>query len=183
MVCFRDIIITSQNEEKSVKSVFLIFFAGYIIFGIAKSTIEGFSYSRANTDQQVAEVSKRSAKPTQKGRSLAQTQAAGCGGERGDVLEASWYGPGFHGRQMANGDRYNQYAMTVAHRTLPFGTTLCIKNPENGVTVVAKVTDRGPYESVYRPGKAPRDIDLSKGVADKLGVTEQGIARVVVTRI
>ena len=167
-----------------MKSFFLIFFAGYILFGIAKSTIEGFSYSRSNTDQQVAsETSKRSAKPLRKERGTTQTQAVGCSGERGEVLEASWYGPGFHGRQMANGDRYNQYAMTVAHRTLPFGTKLCIKNPDNGVTVVAMVTDRGPYESIYRPGKAPRDIDLSKGVADKLGVTEQGIARVVVTRI
>lgn len=168
-----------------MKSVFLIFFAGYIIFGIAKSTIEGFSYSRPNQSQQVAEGSKRSAKPAQKerGTAQAQTKAVGCSGERGDVLEASWYGPGFHGRQMANGDTYNQYAMTVAHKTLPFGTKLCIKNPDNGKSVVAVVTDRGPYQSIYRPGKAPRDIDLSKGVADRLGVTQQGIARVVVTYI
>lgn len=148
-----------------------------MVFGVVKNTMEGFSYS--------AKVAKTTT-DMQKNLRVGSGKVTGisCGNlRRGEVLEASWYGPGFHGRQMANGETFNQYAMTVAHRTLPFGTTLCIKNPENGATVVAKVTDRGPYESIFRPGKEPRDIDLSKGVADKLGVTEQGIAQVVVTRI
>lgn len=165
-----------------MRSLFLVFFAGWMIFNIAKNTINGFSYSDGGTRFASQGVDEQPQKPSKVKRS-SYARVEGCDGARGSVLEASWYGPGFHGRTMANGNIYNQHAMTVAHKTLPFGTKLCIKNPENGAVVVATVTDRGPYESIYRPGKAPRDIDLSKGVADKLGVTEQGVAKVVVTRI
>ena len=58
---------------------------------------------------------------------------------------ASWYGPGFHGRPMANTKPYDMYAATVAHRYLKLGTKVCIKNPANDRVVVATVTDRGPY--------------------------------------
>ena len=86
---------------------------------------------------------------------------------------ASWYGPGFHGKQMANGKTYDMNALTVAHRYLPLGTHVCIKNPENGKTVLATVTDRGPYID-------GRVIDLSRGVASVLGITERGIAFVTI---
>lgn len=82
---------------------------------------------------------------------------------------ASWYGPGFHGRPMANTKPYNMYAATVAHKQLPLGTRVCIKNASNERVVVATVTDRGPYIS-------GRIIDLSKGVARALGI--DGIGRV-----
>ncbi len=87
---------------------------------------------------------------------------------------ASWYGPGFHGRPMANGKPYNMRALTVAHRTLPLGTMVRIRNHSNGKEVVAKVTDRGPYI----PG---RIVDLSKGVADRLGI--DGLERVTIQKI
>ena len=73
------------------------------------------------------------------------------------------------GKEMANGQSFNMNALTVAHRTLPLGTQICIKNPENGKTVFATVTDRGPYS-------AGRIIDLSKGAAEMLGITESGIS-------
>src|SRR3989344_8600373 len=76
---------------------------------------------------------------------------------------ASWYGEKFHGRMMANGKTYDMNRFTVAHRTLPFGTQVCITNPENGRSVKATVTDRGPYV-------APRIIDLSRRVARELAV-------------
>ena len=86
---------------------------------------------------------------------------------------SSWYGPGFHGSLSANGERYNQYALTAAHKTLPFGTRLqvCFKR-----CAVVRVTDRGPY--VYG-----RELDLSKGAADVIGLTGSGVGRIKVTRL
>ncbi len=89
---------------------------------------------------------------------------------------ASWYGPGFDGRKMANGKTYDMEAMTVAHRLLPLGTKICIKNPENERIVLATVTDRGPYID-------GRIVDLSKGIARKLGILDKGIGKVEIYRI
>jgi rare lipoprotein A (peptidoglycan hydrolase) len=82
---------------------------------------------------------------------------------------ASWYGPGFNGRPMANGDRFDMEAATVAHKKLPLGTRVCIKNPANERVVIATVTDRGPYVG-------ERIVDLSKGVARALDI--KGLSRV-----
>lgn len=86
---------------------------------------------------------------------------------------ASWYGPGFHGKQMANGATYNMHGLTVAHRKLPLGTHVCIQNPENGKAVFATVTDRGPYID-------GRIIDLSLKVAEVLGIKNRGVAMVTI---
>lgn len=75
--------------------------------------------------------------------------------------KASWYGPGFHGRTTANGERYNMHAMTAAHKTLPFGTMVRVINKRNGKSVTLRINDRGPY-------KAGRIIDLSKAANAKL---------------
>ena len=77
------------------------------------------------------------------------------------VIKASWYGKAFHNRLTASGARYNMYAMTVAHKTLPFGTVLKLRNPKNGKVVTVTVTDRGPFIK-------GRSIDLSKAANDKL---------------
>lgn len=84
---------------------------------------------------------------------------------------ASWYGPGFHGRSTANGERYDQYAMTAAHRTLQMPALVKVTNLENGRTAVLRVNDRGPF-------KKGRIIDVSKAAADKLGFIGNGTARV-----
>jgi rare lipoprotein A len=84
---------------------------------------------------------------------------------------ASWYGPGFHGRLTANGERFNQYAMTAAHRTLPFGTRMRVTNLSNGRSVVVRVNDRGPFI----PG---RHLDLSKGAAQVIGIMGSGTGQV-----
>lgn len=80
---------------------------------------------------------------------------------------ASWYGPGFHGRRTASGERFNSYDMTAAHRSLPFGTRLRVVNEANGRSVVVRVNDRGPF--AHR-----RIIDLAKGPAQALGLTSTG---------
>jgi len=84
---------------------------------------------------------------------------------------ASWYGPGFHGRRTANGERFNQYALTAAHKSLPFGTRVKVTNLRNGQSVVVRINDRGPYAH-------GRVIDLSKGAAQAIGVHSSGVAKV-----
>jgi len=84
---------------------------------------------------------------------------------------ASWYGPGFHGNTTANGERYNQNALTAAHKLLPFNTTLKVTNLENGRSVQVRVNDRGPFVD-------NRVIDLSKKAAQQIGMIQKGTARV-----
>jgi rare lipoprotein A len=84
---------------------------------------------------------------------------------------ASWYGPGFHGNPSASGERFNQYALTAAHRTLPFGTKVMVTNLDTGQSVVVRINDRGPFHS-------NRIIDLSTGAARMVGLVQSGVARV-----
>lgn len=81
---------------------------------------------------------------------------------------ASWYGGYFHGRLTANGERYDQDDLTVAHRSLPFNTFLKVTNLENKKSVIVRVNDRGPYIS-------PRSLDLSRTAARCLGSEHTGL--------
>jgi len=84
---------------------------------------------------------------------------------------ASWYGPGFHGRLTASGERYNMYAFTAAHKTLPMGTKVLVTNLENGRQTIVRINDRGPFVK-------GRIIDLSYAAARALGMHQKGTARV-----
>lgn len=84
---------------------------------------------------------------------------------------ASWYGPGFHGEKTANGEQYDQDALTAAHRFLPMNTWVQVTNLENNKTVIVRINDRGPY-------KKNRIIDLTRRAAESLEFKEQGTARV-----
>ena len=84
---------------------------------------------------------------------------------------ASWYGPGFHGRKTASGERFDQNAMTAAHRSLPLGSVVRVTNLENGRKVTVEINDRGPYIR-------GRVIDLSKAAARRLGMVRDGLATV-----
>lgn len=84
---------------------------------------------------------------------------------------ASWYGPGFHGKKTANGERYNQYDMTAAHKILPLGTTVTVTNLENRKSITVRINDRGPFVG-------DRVIDLSRKGAEKIGMIGKGTARV-----
>lgn len=81
---------------------------------------------------------------------------------------ASWYGPKFHGRQTANGEIFDENALTAAHKTLPFNTQLKVTNRMNGRSVVVRINDRGPYIG-------QRSLDLSKAAARCLGSTQPGV--------
>lgn len=84
---------------------------------------------------------------------------------------ASYYGPGFHGRRTANGEKFNMNDMTAAHRTLPFGTKLKVTNVNNGQSAIVRVNDRGPYHG-------GRVIDLSVAAAKQIGSVSSGTAQV-----
>jgi rare lipoprotein A len=91
-----------------------------------------------------------------------------------DVLHglASWYGGVFNGRHTASGERFNMYAMTACHPTLPFGTLVRVVNLQNRRSVVVRITDRG---DLVEEG---RIIDLSFAAAEQLAMTKAGLAPV-----
>jgi len=88
------------------------------------------------------------------------------------VGTASWYGPNFHGKFTSNSERYNMYAMTAAHKTLPMNTIVKVTNRRNGLSTVVRINDRGPFVS-------NRIIDLSKAAAKKLNMISTGTAPVI----
>lgn len=98
--------------------------------------------------------------------SFSGSAMAQCGG-------ASWYGPGFHGKKTASGERFNQNAMTAAHKTLPFGTVVTVKDQRTGKSVKVTINDRGPFHK-------GRIIDLSKAAATKLGIMHAGTGKVCI---
>ena len=88
-----------------------------------------------------------------------------------DYVTASWYGPKFHGRPTASGERFDMYAMTCAHKEFPFGTKLRVTNLINNKSAVVTVNDRGPFIR-------GRDLDLSYSAAREIGLIKQGVGRV-----
>ena len=82
---------------------------------------------------------------------------------------ASWYGEDFHGKLTSNGEVYDMYAMTAAHKTLPLGVYVRVTNKQNGQSAVVRVNDRGPFVDT-------RIIDLSYAAAKQLGVVGPGTA-------
>jgi rare lipoprotein A len=104
--------------------------------------------------------------------------AAGCASSRPrstplDVERgtASWYGPGFDGRATASGETYDMHQMTAAHRTLPFGTVVEVRNLANGLTTQVRINDRGPF-------RKNRIIDLSNAAARAIEMIGPGTAPV-----
>jgi rare lipoprotein A len=89
---------------------------------------------------------------------------------------ASWYGPGFHGKSTANGERYDQSERTGAHRTLQMPAIVRVTNLENGRSTVVRINDRGPFAR-------SRVIDLSRTAAEELDVVRNGTARVRIDQL
>lgn len=84
---------------------------------------------------------------------------------------ASWYGPDFHGKITANGETFDTYAMTAAHKSLPFNTLVRVTNTQTGQWAVVRINDRGPYVGT-------RIIDLSYAAADAIDMVDSGTAPV-----
>lgn len=99
---------------------------------------------------------------------IASWSSCGLAGEQG---RASWYGLAAHGKQTANGEIYNRNALTAAHKQLPFGSVVRVKNLKNGKHVLVRINDRGPFVK-------GRVVDLSRRAADILNMTESGVVPV-----
>lgn len=91
--------------------------------------------------------------------------------ERTITGRVSWYGPGFHGRRTASGERFDRNEMTAAHKTLPFGSLVRVVDVNTGRSVLVRINDRGPY-------CGGRVLDLSEKAADRLGIRHRGTASV-----
>ena len=89
---------------------------------------------------------------------------------------ASYYGKELSGRRTANGERFNPYGLTAAHRSYPFGTKLRVTNLRNGKVVVVRVSDRGPFAR-------GRILDLSLGAAHAIGLVSSGTAKVRIAKL
>jgi rare lipoprotein A len=111
----------------------------------------------------------------------------GCASQRDDVWpvdgqdyhaegKASYYGDRHHGRKTASGERFDQHALTAAHRSLPFGSQVRVTNLGNGKSVVVRINDRGPYAK-------GRIIDLSKKAAERLDMLRAGVVPVRVEQL
>jgi len=101
----------------------------------------------------------------------------GVPGEAGEAFQrggASWYGFQFHNRKTASGERFDMSAFTAAHKTLPFGTRVCVRSLVNGREVLVRINDRGPYA-------AGRIIDLSRAAAEAIDLIDTGIKQVALT--
>lgn len=85
--------------------------------------------------------------------------------------EASWYGPGFHGKTTANGETFDRRAFTAAHKTLRFGTMVRVTNAENGRAVVVRINDRFPNTK-------GRIVDLSEAAFESIAPTARGVVPV-----
>ena len=90
--------------------------------------------------------------------------------------KASWYGKQFHGRKTSSGERYDMFAMTAAHPTLPIPSYARVTNVKNGESVVVRINDRGPFHK-------GRLMDLSYAAAHKLGIVKSGYGSVLVERV
>src|SRR3954454_15616754 len=101
------------------------------------------------------------------GCALAATPVAAKESKPIQAGAASWYGPGFHGKRTASGERFNTDELTAAHKTLPFGTKVRVTNERTGKSVVVRIYDRGPYAH-------GRVIDLSKAAAETVGISGVG---------
>lgn len=93
-----------------------------------------------------------------------------------EVGTAAWYGPKFHGRRAASGERFDMNALTAAHPTLPMPSKVSVRNLGNGRSVILRINDRGPFTR-------GRIIDVSRAAARELGFEEQGLAQVEVVYI
>lgn len=161
-----------QSESPSGGAVFLL--VSSLVHGVGlmaaspMELLQSKTVEAASVDGAAVREQKTQQAHSKGGKSANQRSAQGRKIIRG---EASWYGPGFHGKKTASGAIFDQNKLTAAHKTLPLGTKARVTNLENGNTVEVEINDRGPYVG-------QRVIDLSHAAADALGFVESGITLV-----
>jgi rare lipoprotein A (peptidoglycan hydrolase) len=149
-----------------------------IAFDISNSTTDKVRFTQSEGSFSTRERYKEQSltvppSPRNKHGRLMCTKDRYIEGER-QIGVVSWYGGEFHGKTTASGERFDKNANTLAHLTLPMGTRVRIENPATGAVAYARVNDCGPFI-------ADRIADLSKGLADQLGLVKAGKGTVIIT--
>lgn len=153
---------------------FMFFLILLLGAGCATHESQGSSYSHGESSKKGQSIAPAHTKPYQIAGQTYHPIASARGFSQ--TGKASWYGKKFHGRKTANGETYNMYAMTAAHKTLPIGTWVRVDNLLNKKNVVVRVNDRGPFVR-------GRIIDLSYTSAKKIDLVGPGTAPVRVTAL
>lgn len=161
-------------------SIFGVFFLIFFISGCStksKRVYEDFEPSKTYQDGEYSNLldKKDYAHPTMKPYEIRGIKYYPTVVSVGDVFKgnASWYGPDFHGKLTSNGEVYNMYDMTAAHKTLPMNTIVKVTNQRNGMNTIVRINDRGPFVDT-------RIIDLSNTAAKKIDMLNAGTAPVTV---
>ena len=155
---------------------FLIFCSSFLFTGCStKQTYDYSSYRKDTGDKSInnSEAMHRATMRPYNVFGIRYYPVVASVGDRFDGI-ASWYGPDFHAKKTSNGEIYNMYAMTAAHKTLPMNTVVRVDNLDNGRSTIVRINDRGPFV-------AGRIIDLSNKAAHEIDMVRKGTARVKVT--
>jgi rare lipoprotein A len=139
----------------------------------AESGVTAIKAAKAAKTARAAKAAKAAKLNRERARTRAPDPSASARAASGRTVTwtASWYGPGFAGSSTASGESFRPSGLTAAHKSLPFGTRLLIRNPDTGRSVWVRVNDRGPYVG-------GRQLDLSQGAAEAIGLA--GVGTVIV---
>lgn len=156
--------------------VFLIFCSSFLFTGCSTKQTYDYSSYRKDTGDKSINNSEAMHRATMRPYNVFGIRYYPFVANVGDQFDgiASWYGPDFHAKKTSNGEIYNMYAMTAAHKTLPMNTVVRVDNLDNGRSTIVRINDRGPFV-------AGRIIDLSNKAAHEIDMVRKGTARVKVT--
>ena len=141
----------------------VLIFLGLLANGCSASSSQSHQASRTHHHHHLA---MKSIGPSEDTSTLGSTR----------IVSSSWYGPGYAGHRTASGQRFDPKQPTAASKNLPLGSTVRVTNPKNGKSAEVKITDRGP-------AMRGRELDLSSGAAQQIGVKKAGVAPVEITPV
>lgn len=155
---------------------FLIFCSSFLFTGCSTKQTYDYSSYRKDTGDKSINNSEAMHRATMRPYNVFGIRYYPFVANVGDQFDgiASWYGPDFHAKKTSNGEIYNMYAMTAAHKTLPMNTVVKVDNLDNGRSTIVRINDRGPFV-------AGRIIDLSNKAAHEIDMVRKGTAKVKVT--
>ena len=155
---------------------FLIFCSSFLFTGCSTKQTYDYSSYRKDTGDKSINNSEAMHRATMRPYNVFGIRYYPFVANVGDQFDgiASWYGPDFHAKKTSNGEIYNMYAMTAAHKTLPMNTVVRVDNLDNGRSTIVRINDRGPFV-------AGRIIDLSNKAAHEIDMVRKGTAMVKVT--
>ncbi|PRM91618.1 hypothetical protein CJ672_08215 [Arcobacter cryaerophilus gv. occultus] len=155
---------------------FLIFCSSFLFTGCSTKQTYDYSSYRKDTGDKSINNSEAMHRATMRPYNVFGIRYYPFVANVGDQFDgiASWYGPDFHAKKTSNGEIYNMYAMTAAHKTLPMNTVVRVDNLDNGRSTIVRINDRGPFV-------AGRIIDLSNKAAHEIDMVRKGTAKVKVT--